>query len=255
MHSAVRGSEAVISVIMPAYNEGENIFENLVVFLDTMEKLALPYEIIIVNDGSTDNTKAEILRFQASHPSVKFVSYDVNRGKGHALKEGWKAATGKYLTFIDSDLEIHPNQIKFYFDEIERTQADIIIGSKRHERSVINYPKKRRILSKCYNLLIRTLFRLNISDTQPGFKMMRKEAADDVFGKMVVKRYAFDLELLMNAIRDGYSIVEAPIVINFLRANGGRIKISDIGQIFRDTMGIFFRLYITHYYDKVTPVK
>ncbi len=133
---------------------------------------------------------------------------------------------------------------------MEETGADIVIGSKRLDGSLVeNYPAKRRFLSQGYNLFVRCMFNISISDTQPGFKLFKRNALMHEVKKIVVKRYAFDLELLLNAQKDGYSIVEAPIELRFTRDNGGRIGFKTTAGMFIDTLGIFYRMRIRHYYD------
>ncbi len=242
-------SGAMISVIMPAFNEGPRIGSNLNDALKTLSGLGHPFEIILVNDGSTDDTESQVHKVELEHPEVTLITYTKNGGKGNALKEGWKHAHGELVTFVDADLELHPKQLARFLQEMESKKVDIVIGSKRHPESIIKYPLKRRILSKWYNILVRALFQCNLTDTQPGLKLFKREVLAQEFPKVFVKRYAFDLELLLNSIKDGYTIAEVPIEINFVRANGGRIKLKDIGHIFKDTMGIFYRIKMTNFYD------
>ena len=242
-------STTLISVIMPAYNEGKKIRANLIEAINTFNSLGYPFELIVVNDGSTDETPTEVHKVELEHPEVTLVTYTKNGGKGNALKEGWKYAHGDLITFIDADLELHPKQLKGFLEVMDKQKVDIVIGSKRHPESIINYPIKRRVMSRCYNLLVRSLFQCNLTDTQPGLKLFKREVLTREFPKVFVKRYAFDLELLLNALKDGYTIAEAPISINFVRENGGRIRLKDVGRIWKDTMGIFYRIKLTHYYE------
>jgi glycosyltransferase involved in cell wall biosynthesis len=244
-----RNSTAMISVIMPAFNEGKKIRANLIEAIDTFRSLGHPFELIVVNDGSTDDTGNEVHKVELEHSEVILVTYTRNGGKGNALKEGWKYAHGDLVTFVDADLELHPRQLNMFLDEMEKKRVDIVIGSKRHPESIIHYPLKRKILSKCYNLLIRGLFQCNLTDTQPGLKLFKREVLAKEFPKVFVKRYAFDLELLLNSLKDGYTIAEVPIMIDYVRENGGRIKLKDVGRIYKDTMGIFFRIKLTHFYE------
>lgn len=246
----VRESAVLISVIMPAFNEGKKIRDNLGETIDTFRSLGYPFELIVVNDGSTDETASEVHKTELEHPEVKLVTYTRNGGKGNALKEGWKYANGNLITFVDADLELHPKQLKVFLEVMDSQKVDIVIGSKRHPDSIVHYPYKRRILSRFYNLLIRGLFQCNLTDTQPGLKLFKREVLTREFPKVFVKRYAFDLELLLNAQKDGYTIAEAPIVIDYARENGGRIKLKDVGRIFKDTLGIFFRIKLTRFYEQ-----
>jgi glycosyltransferase involved in cell wall biosynthesis len=243
-----------LTVIIPAYNEGSSVFSNLEEAIATLREFEMPFEIVAVNDGSTDRTEQEIARAAQIHKEIVPITYMNNGGKGKALREGWKKANGDLIAFIDADLELHPRQLKMFLVEMLRTDADIVIGSKRHPESIVNYPFRRRILSLCYNLMIRTVFRVKMSDTQPGLKLFKRQVLEREFPKVVVKRYAFDLELLLSAVHDGFTIAEVPIEVLFIRENGGRIKIDDIYHIFMDTLGIFYRDRIIHYYDRAAPV-
>jgi dolichol-phosphate mannosyltransferase len=230
-----------LSVVMPAYNEGNKIRKNISESCAAFKEIGIPFEIIVVNDGSKDNTEDEIRVACLEHPEVTLVSYYANGGKGNALKAGFKATKGDIVTFVDSDLELHPRQLKRFFEEMKRFHADIVIGSKCHPESIIQYPAKRWILSRGYNLFIRSLFGLKLSDTQPGLKLFRREVLDKELPNVFVKRWAFDLELLVNSDIDEFIIVEAPLELHYTRENGGRIGVRDVFHIFQDTLGIFSR--------------
>lgn len=238
----------VLSIIMPAYNEGRNIRKNITETCVTFKEMGIPFEIIVVNDGSDDDTEVEIGMACDENPEVMLVTYKDNGGKGNALKAGFKHSRGDIVTFVDADLELHPKQLKRFFEEMSRFNADIVIGSKRHPESIINYPAKRRMLSKGYNLLVRALLGVKLTDTQPGLKLFRRIVLEREFPKVLVKRWAFDLELLVNSSKDGFKIVEAPLELHYLRENGGRLGLSDVFHIFQDTLGIFHRTHITGYY-------
>jgi glycosyltransferase involved in cell wall biosynthesis len=238
----------LLSVIIPAYNEGEHIRQNLEECIRVFNQMGVPYELVVVNDGSKDNTKVEIEAAAREYPEVVLVTYFPNRGKGNALKMGCAKARGNLVVFVDADLEIHPKQTLRFIKEMKRTGADVIIGSKRHKESKVDYPAKRKLLSWGYHLLIRTLFGLKLTDTQPGFKLFKKEVLDRELSKTLTKKYAFDLELLVNVSEDGYKIVEAPIELKFSSQFGGRIGFKAVKGIFQETMGIFYRLRIKRFY-------
>ncbi|MEK6976921.1 MAG: glycosyltransferase [Candidatus Hydrothermarchaeota archaeon] len=232
-----------VSVVVPAYNEGKNIYRNILEFMETFARLQLDYELIIVDDGSGDDTYQQASK--ALSERVKVFTYPENRGKGYALKYGVAHATGELVTFLDADMDIHPEQTSVLLEYIEGN--DIVIGCKRHPLSRVKYPLTRRFLSACYHLMVRLLFRLRLNDTQTGIKLFRREALAAALPKVTVNGYAFDLDLLVNANNMGFRIAEAPIVLDY-QFNGSGINLMTIWQIFKDTMTIFYREKITRYY-------
>ncbi|MEK6983475.1 MAG: glycosyltransferase [Nanoarchaeota archaeon] len=239
-----------ISLIMPCHNEGGEIYRNLHETVKTMNELReynIDYEIILVDDGSTDNTLKEAKLVKSN--KIRLVSYKPNKGKGYAIKYGFQYAKGDLVTFVDSDLEIHPKQLLRFASYIYEQNADIVIGSKSHPDSIVSYPLKRKILSKAYHVFVNILFGLHVGDTQSGLKLMRYTCAEKIIPKVVVKRYAFDLELLVVAKKLGFKIKEAPIEVRF-NFNKKGIGFKSVWPIFQDTLGIAYRKYILQYYDR-----
>lgn len=235
-----------LSVIIPAYNEGKNIYSDLNKIIESLDKVTKDFEIILVNDGSKDNTLQEVSKIKDKRLKVK--SYEQNKGKGYSLKYGFGFAKGKYISFMDADLDINPASLKNFFKYMEFHNADIVIGSKRHPQSKVYYPFLRRILSRTYQLMNLFLFRLSVTDTQSGLKLLKYECAKDLMPRVTVKKYAFDLELLVNAKRRNYKVVEAPIVLDY--KFNTTIGFKAILGIFIDTLGVAYRTYILKYYDK-----
>ena len=239
-----------ISFVVPAYDEGDEIFDNLVECENTIAELGLDYEMIVVNDGSQDDTYKEATRVKSER--IKVVGYPDNRGKGYAILHGIRQAKGDLITFIDADLDLNPKQIKTFIEYMEEREADVVIGSKRHPLSDINYPIGRRFFSKGYNLMLKTMFGITLSDTQVGLKLFKKEVLEEIVPLMHVKRYAFDLEVLANASRLGYRIVEAPIILNFQRGmSWGRISVKDIFCMAVDTTAVAYRFHILQDWSKM----
>ena len=208
------------------------------------------YEIIILDDGSTDNTLQEARNFASRFPNVHVKRNMANYGKGRAVKKAFRHVNGDIVAFLDADLDLHPGQIRPLFYALEENKADVVIGSKRHPRSRVNYPWHRRIISSVYHILTRIMFNLPVRDTQTGIKLFKYEVLKKAFPKVLCKRFAFDLELLANAHRMGYKIIETPITLHF-RRQLGRIGLRAIYHTWLDTMAIFYRMYILRYYDKV----
>ena len=240
-----------ISVIMPAHDEGDRIYENLIKTHKVLKRTFVSHEIILVSDGSKDNTVSEARRASTDIGSIKVVEYSNNAGKGHALKSGFVYATGELVAFLDADLDIHPRQIQTLFHTMDKINADVVIGSKYHSASKVNTPRRRKLISFIYKLILFVLFRLPLRDTQTGLKLFKTEVLKKVFPKVVCKRFAFDVELLANAHHIGYKISECPIVLKFRREmHWGKINFKTLYCTGMDTLAIFYRMYILRYYDK-----
>jgi cellulose synthase/poly-beta-1,6-N-acetylglucosamine synthase-like glycosyltransferase len=238
---------AGVSVIMPAFNEERQIFEMIAETHLVMEDIGRPYEIIVVNDGSTDGTGGRIEAAAREFDHVRPLILPENQGKGNALNRGFQVSSMDLVCFIDADLDLHPGQLRKLLAEMDRTGADVVIGSKRHPESNLDYPWYRKIFSAVYYSLIWLLFRLPVKDTQTGIKLFRREVLARSFPRIVGKKYTLDLELLLVANRLGYRIAEAPITLTFQRTLG-RATWPSIRNIITDTMAVFYRLNLLRYY-------
>ncbi len=235
--------QAKLSVIMPAFNEQSHLKDNVLLTVKVLDQLDLNYEIVIVSDGSEDDTFKKAQSLDKSIDNIKAVGYKDNVGKGYAIKHGFNYSNSDYVAFLDSDLDLHPEHLKDLFDYLRDHDADIVIGSKRHPQSQLNYPLRRKIISNTYYLMIKILFGFPFKDTQTGIKLFKHSALSNIFPKMQVHKYAFDLELLAFAHYHGYKIVEVPVNLDFQRPIG-RIKLKDIYHVFMDTLGVFYRLKV-----------
>jgi glycosyltransferase involved in cell wall biosynthesis len=234
-----------LSVIVPAYREGRLIYGNLRRLVGELDKLNVTYEVIVVSDGNTDKTVAEAQRLGSS--AVKVFHYPMNVGRGFALSFGVSQSTGTLVTFIDADMKVDPANISNFIHLMQGNPCDAVVGSKRHPESRVLYPVLRKAQSAMYQLLIRALFDLNVRDTLTGLALFRRNVLEDVLPLLTVKKFAFDLELLVVARFLGYrKILEAPIRLDakFDRTIDPRV----ISRILRDTIAIFYRLRITKYY-------
>lgn len=239
-----------LSVIMPAYNEGKLIYNSICTTLEVVSRFAPDMELIAVNDGSRDNTKAEIKRAMRKDSRVRLVSSAKNRGKGTAIISGVTEAEGKYIAFVDADLELHPAQLEGYLEKLVEDHKDVVIGCKFHKDSELDYPLKRRIISLGYYVMLLVLFHLNVKDTQTGLKVFRAEAIRPVAHLVRTSGFAYDIELLVAVHRQGCSIAQMPVKVVYVRGKDAkRIGMKDIVKAFRDTWAIFYRVYFKHYYD------
>jgi glycosyltransferase involved in cell wall biosynthesis len=236
-----------LSVVVPAYREGRHIRSNIDRLLTELDRLGCDYEVIVVSDGNSDDTAAEAAR--TGSPRVKVIEYAINMGKGYALGRGVAKAAGELVTFIDADMELDPRAIGAFIHLIREENGDIVVGSKRHPGSRVHYPAFRRVQSFLYQVLIMLLFDLRVRETQTGLKLFRREVLANVVPLLAVKRFAFDLELLVVATHIGYRrIVEGPIELTYRFQS--TISPTAVFQILWDTAAIFYRLHIRRYYDR-----
>jgi glycosyltransferase involved in cell wall biosynthesis len=233
-----------ITILMPAYNEERHIQQGIKGIVNIVSKLGYDYEVIIIDDGSTDNTR-NVAEKIANNPHVQVIGYTENRGKGNAIKYGLKHSKGDYVVFWDSDWEIEPLEFSDYITSLQH--ADIVIGSKRHPESLVETPFMRKFLSYGFNLLIRLALGIKITDTQTGFKAFRRERLEQIIHLMYVTRYAFDAELFVLAELLKMRIVELPIEIHL---SARLIGTNHILRILFDMAGIAYRLRILRWYQK-----
>lgn len=251
-----RGSKHLISVIVPAYRAEKFIEKSLLRIKDVLDQIRYPYEIICVVDGKPDKTYEKALKIAARFPAkIQVVGYEKNMGKGHAVRFGTAKAKGDIIAFIDADIDLNPNSLSMLLEHFEWYNADIIVGSKRHPASKVVYPWQRKILSFGYQLLVRILFGLNVRDTQVGMKFFRREVLEKTLPRLLVKAFAFDIEMLAVAHSLGFKrIYEAPVDLK-MKFGGGLSTIASKGfrkTIFNmlwDTIAVFYRLRILHFYD------
>jgi len=234
-----------LSVIVPAYREGRRIHKNLVRLVGELDKLNVPYEVIVVSDGNTDSTVSEAKR--SNSPAVKVFHYPMNVGKGFALSLGVSQSSGSLVTFIDADMELDPANIKGFVDLMRSSECDAVIGSKRHPDSRVAYPAFRRFQSAIYQLFVRMLFNLDVRDTQTGLKLFRRQVLEEAVPLLAIKRFAFDLELLVVSRFLGYrKICEAPIALDY--QFDSTVNLGSAWRVLWDTVAIFYRLQIMRYY-------
>jgi glycosyltransferase involved in cell wall biosynthesis len=218
---------------MPAYQLGDVIERNI---SSVFELLApLEPEVVVVDDGSTDDTASAIARAKATHPGLVAVRLPTNRGKGRALLSGFEASSGNHIVFLDADLDLPPDQIPDVLDHLDR--ADIVVGTKRNSMATGAYPSLRRLLSRIFALATGGVFRLPVSETQTGLKAFKREVLEAVAGNVRIDRYAFDIELLVRARAAGFSMVETPVRLGG-RAAESSLRPSMMWSLAKDTARI-----------------
>lgn len=244
-----KDSRKLLSVIVPAYRQERSIGKDLQRIEQVLKQIRYNYEIICVVDGLVDNTFKEAKKIESA--KIKVFGYQQNHGKGHAVRYGIARAKGDPIAFIDAGMEIDPNGLSLVLEQMIWYEADIIVGSKRHPASQVNYPFSRKIISRAYQLFVRFFTGLNVRDTQAGLKIFKRQVLEDIMPRLLVKTYAFDLEMLTVARRLGYRrIYEAPIKLQYNFSDLTHAStINSLKKSFIDTLAIIYRLKLRRYYD------
>lgn len=238
--------EVDLTVVVPFYNPGQRLHDHVANVAKTLEETGRTFEVIAVSDGSTDGSTARLADVAPS--SVQIVALPANQGKGEALRLGMSLGRGRYIGFIDADGDI-PAEVLTSFAKLATPNGpEIVLGSKVHPSSEVVYPPIRRIYSLSYRLMNRVLFKLSVSDTQTGIKLVRRDVLAQVLPRMLEKRFAFDLEMLVVAQRLGYrDHAELPVKIRDRFTS--TISLKAVKGIVLDTIAIFYRLHLIRYYD------
>jgi glycosyltransferase involved in cell wall biosynthesis len=236
-----------LSFVIPAYNEEDSIQDALWTIDELVKSKNLPYEIVVVDDGSKDKTLSLAKTYASRNGHVRVVSYNQNVGKGYAVKKGFMQTTGDIVVFADSDMDVDLGMITSYVEALKH--GDIVVATKWHPDSKVDMPLNRRILSHGFNVLVRILTGANLKDTQVGLKAMRKSAFANIFPRLCVKRYAFDVELLAVASLYHLKIVEMPAQLRIRES----FRLNEVFKMFTDLLGIAYRLRVTHWYQ--TPLE
>lgn len=240
----------LLSLIIPVYRQEKTIKKQLQNILGEMELLSVPYEVIVVIDGDVDKSFREARKVHSS--KLKVIGYNTNHGKGYAVRFGMGKSRGDVIGFLDAGGDLSELGLSMMLEHFKWYNADIIIGSKRHPVSKVRYPFWRTVMSLGYQLLVRVLFGLHVRDTQVGMKLYRRNVLEDVLPRLLVKTFAFDIEMLAVARHLGYTrIFEAPVMLDFSGASSvtSRTFWRIIMRMLWDTFAVFYRLRILRYYD------
>jgi glycosyltransferase involved in cell wall biosynthesis len=203
-----------LSVVIPAFNEESRLPDTLRQVTSYVDHMGIDFaEVMVVDDGSTDRTLALAQQFAASHPKVRALQNPGNRGKGYAVRHGMLAAKGDWRLFTDADLSTPIEELAKLACAAERTGADVAIGSRAIDRSLIkvHQPAFREFAGKCFNVAMRATVGLPLRDTQCGFKLFSQRAADALFPRQLLDRFGFDVEVLLIAQMHGFQINEVPV--------------------------------------------
>jgi glycosyltransferase involved in cell wall biosynthesis len=201
------------SFIIPAYNETSRIRPTLDELLRYTQERNWDVEILVVDDGSRDDTAQIVREYGKAHPQILLVENPGNRGKGFSVRNGMLHARGDICLFTDADLSSPISEAPKLFDAIA-AGADIAIGSRwlRSDLQTERQPLYRQAFGRIFNVVLRVVLGLNFADTQCGFKAFRREAAQRIFPLQKIERWGFDPEILFLARRMNFTVKEVPVV-------------------------------------------
>ena len=233
-----------VSLIIPAYNEARRICATLERAATYFSEQGYPYEIIVVDDGSTDDTRAVVPAFA---PGVRLITYSGNRGKGYAMRRGLEEALGAYRIVYDADASTPIEEIDKLWPEFENGAA-VILGSRALPDSdvQVRQPKYRRMMGRMYNLLLRGLRLTKFRDTQCGFKAFTEESCALILPRLRVNGFGADCEMLFIAQLHGLAVVEVPI--RWINSLESRVNpLLDSFHMFREVLGIRVNAFLGRY--------
>ncbi|MBX3095771.1 MAG: glycosyltransferase family 2 protein [Fimbriimonadaceae bacterium] len=201
-----------LAVIVPAYDEQDRIGPSLARMTEYLRGQEFTWRLIVVSDGSTDDTEALVEQVAAEVPEVQLIAYKPNRGKGYAVRKGMLSAEADWLLFCDADLATPMEELEKLWPAVE-DGTPIAIGSRplRESQLEIRQPWYREFMGRAFNMAVQTLGIRGIADTQCGFKLFRHDACQEVFRRVKVDGFGFDFEALMIAHDLGLKIAEVPI--------------------------------------------
>jgi glycosyltransferase involved in cell wall biosynthesis len=249
-----------LTVVVPYFNPGDRVRQTIDELVHTLRATPATFEVIAVSDGSTDGSEHSLDGLPSD--VVRTVRLDHNSGKGEALRVGFTRGRGRFLGFIDADGDLPPEQIAVLaaFATAGVTGAggaaagstpppDVVLGTKRHPDSQVVYPPMRRFYSWLWQQAVFVLFRLQVRDTQTGLKLVRRDVLADVLPRMLEKRFAFDLELLVVARHLGYRrFIGVPVRIR--QRFGSTVSVRAAVGMLLDLLAIWYRLHIRRWYDE-----
>lgn len=239
----MKENELYLSVVIPAFNEEPRLGATIEKVYEYLSARGQPFEVIAVDDGSTDGTVRVAEAYAARRPNVRVVLNGTNRGKGFSVRHGIEEARGAYILFSDADLSTPIEDAEKLFPKLLHEGCDIAIGSRsaRGADVRIHQPWYRELMGKIYNKIVRVFTLRGFKDTQCGFKLFKAEAAKRVFAKQRIERFSFDVEALYCARKYGYRIAEVPVT--WYDSPRSRVSIAS------DPLRMFLDVLRIRYYD------
>ena len=233
----------MLSVVIAAYNEENRVGESLLRIKEYLDEQDAAYEIIVVDDGSTDNTRRVAAGYTSEITNLRVIGYPTNKGKGYALKQGVRNSTGDMVLLTDADLSTPIEELEKLVPLLENREYDIAIGSRALQQSKIikKQPWWRQGMGKIFNKIVKILVLTDFEDTQCGFKLFSGGAAKSLFNNARVDRFAYDVEILALAKKNDYRISEMPV--KWINSPDSKVNpIFDSLQMILDVVKIRLRL-------------
>jgi dolichyl-phosphate beta-glucosyltransferase len=236
--SDISYSGPYLSVIIPAYNEAIRLRSSLERVVAYLDRQPFGSEVLVVDDGSTDDTATIARNYAGEHATVRILRYTPNHGKGRAVKVGMSEADGQLMLLCDADLSTPIEEVEKLIPFVDEG-FDVVIGSRALPESElrIHQPWLRERLGRTFNLLVRVLGVRDFADTQCGFKLFTRRAAREIFPQLITDRWAFDVEALLIAQYMRYRIREVPVI--WVNAPGTKVNVfRDAASTLRDLLRI-----------------
>ena len=239
-----------LSVIIPAYNEEKRLPRTLKDISEYLSQQDYDSEILVVSDGSTDKTVEVVKNLMPPIKNLKILDFEQNQGKGFAVRQGMLKAKGNYRLFTDADNSTSIDQVEKMWSYFEKGD-DVVIGSRdskdtKGARQAVPQPAWKRFLGNLGNIGVQVVALWGIWDTQCGFKAFTKKAAEDIFKRCKINRWAFDVEVLVLARKLGYKIGIIPVY--WINSHDSRVKLKGYTQFFKELLQIKWNL-IWHKYN------
>lgn len=236
-----------VSIVIPIFNEEKRLNSSLnIIKKFTKKKSKKNLEIIFVNDGSTDNTDQILRKFIKQNfrkINIKYLSYNINRGKGFAVRTGVLASKNSWILTCDTDMSVLPNQIDLWIENnLIKENNKAYYGSRVHKDSKIKALFLRKLFGIMLNLLLTILFNIKLSDTQCGFKIFNSKYAKRIFKKLKFYGYAYDIEITLLLQKNKIGIVELPL--KWVHRSGSKVN------LFKDSLKIFYDLIVLKINEK-----
>jgi dolichyl-phosphate beta-glucosyltransferase len=239
-----------ISIVIPVYNEAKRIKTTVNKIVSFIKQREINAEIVIVNDGSQDDTAHVLIEMSGLLPNLMIINNEINQGKGSAVRKGMLSAAGNMILFTDADLSTPIEELD-KFVKILKQGNDIVIASRRMRESRINIPQPlhRRVMGKLFQIIVATIIIRGIKDTQCGFKLFSREACRRIFEQQLLSGFAFDVEVLYLANRLQFKVAELPVEWNDARGSKV-IPFKTSVSMLRDLL--YIKLFYSLYYKRVS---